>query len=51
MDESCIPKVFIIVSSRTARHKRMKQYKEIKVKNNFSLTNLSFSSDSAVAGL
>ena len=27
MDESCIPKIFITFFSRTARHKKLKQYK------------------------
>ena len=75
MDESCIPKVFITFFSRTARLKKLKQYKVTNMKNKYNLLcmlksgcsyffiplflpfsvspifNLSFSSDSAIAGL
>ena len=36
-DESCIPKVFITFFSRTARHKKMKQYKVTNMKNKYSV--------------
>ena len=78
MDESCISKVFITFFSRTARHKKLKQYKVTNMKNKYNVlctlksgcsyffiplflafsvspisvyTNLSFSSDSTIAGL
>ena len=37
MDESCIPKVFITFFSRTARHKKLKQYKVTNMKNKYNV--------------
>ena len=37
VDESCIAKVFITFFSRTARHKKLKQYKVINMKNKYNV--------------
>ena len=37
VNESCVPKVFITFFSRIARHKRLKQYKIIKMKNKYNV--------------
>ena len=37
MDESCIPKVFITFYSRTARDKKLKQYKITNMKNKYNV--------------
>ena len=37
LGESCIPKVFIIFFSRTARHKKLKQYKVTNMKNKYNV--------------
>ena len=37
MDESCITKFFITFFSRTARHKKLKQYKVTNMKNKYNV--------------
>ena len=37
VDESCIPKVFITFFYRTARHKKLKQYKVTTVENKYNV--------------
>ena len=37
VDESCIPKVFITFFSRTARDKKLKQYKVTNMKNKYNV--------------